>query len=111
MSIDQQRDAKADAESTLPAAVVRPSDGDSKHEESRYEMFSASQLTEEGAFLHSSLLLELGETVTLELSLGANKVRATARVVALETGEAPGMKVEFASLQEGDRQLIQANRT
>lgn len=108
MSIDQQRNAPAVTGSpALPAVVVCESNGEPDQEESRYAMFSASELTENGAFLHGSLLLELGETVTLELSVGAGKVRASARVVALETGQTPGMKVEFASLPDRDRRLIQ----
>lgn len=104
-------DHKATAETESPsrayrATVVLTRDGDESTEESRYSMFSAQELTPEGAFLVSDLLLELGELVTLELSLGSDKVRADARVVALDTGETSGMRVEFASLCDSDRQLI-----
>ena len=108
MSTDQQSTANTDpATHEYRASVVLASQGKGDGEETRYSMFTASQVTPDGAFLASSLLLELGEEVTLELTLGSDKVRANARVVALDSGELSGMRVEFANMSASDRQLIQ----
>ena len=88
------------------ATVVLAGDAKDGEKESRYAMYSAREVTPDGAFLATSLLLELGEEVTLELALGSDTVRTDARVVALETGDASGMTVEFSGLDDSDRQLI-----
>lgn len=74
-----------------------------------YPMFEVRDLRPEGALLQASLFLEVGEVVVIELSLGNGQaVRACARVVALERGDHPGMRVEFVELAESDRELMAA---
>ncbi len=84
------------------AVVVKIDDA-----ESRYSMFNVGRITGEGAFLAGSLLLELGEVVTLELSLaGGVEIRTDARVVGLDAGRAPGINVEFSGLDASQSELL-----
>ena len=107
MSADQEPAVDNDPGLGECRATVVLADGtEDGGSEARYAMFSAKNVSPDGAFLATSLFLELGEDVTLELSLGSDTVRAEARVVALETGDEPGMTVEFAGLDDSDRALI-----
>lgn len=76
--------------------------------ESSYTMFDITQITSKGAFLASSLFLERGEQVTLELSLSNNvEIRTDARVVGLDAGRTPGINVEFSNLDASDAALLE----
>ena len=74
---------------------------------SMYPMFAVSRITPDGAFLASSMLLEVGEVVALELVSGDGvAARVNARIVAIERGEVPGMVVAFSGLDERASELI-----
>lgn len=77
-----------------------------------YRMYEAREITPEGAFLAGALFLEIGETVTLELSWSEGEaVRVSARVVALEHAGTPGMTVAFSHVDDRARSLIQARES
>jgi len=79
--------------------------------EPSYVMYEADRLTEEGAFLTGPLLLEASEDVTLELMLpGGDKVRARARVLRVERGDAAGMAVSFIELSDEARRKLTNGR-
>ncbi len=80
----------------IPTAAVVAGD-----KPSSYGMFEAQELTAQGAFLVGSLLLELHELVTIELTLvDGSSVRVKARVERVEQGENPGVRVAFT--EQGD---------
>jgi len=72
---------------------------------------SSSDLSEGGAFLRSDLLFEVGEALTLEISLTGAVVKTAARVVRVARDKDPaavhGMGIEFTSMTPEARQLIQ----
>lgn len=114
MSANPKASADSDAARRAPAfraSLVLAGARDDGEDDARYAMFSASEITPSGAFLASSLLLELGEQITLEMSLDGESIRAQARVVGLDTGEVPGMRVEFSELRDNARQLIEQRVT
>jgi hypothetical protein len=85
------------------AAVI-----DDRRGEARYPMFAVRELSSEGAFLASELLLEADEEITLELSRGSEPaLRVRARVVELATaGSARGMRVAFTGLDAESRSRL-----
>ncbi len=73
-----------------------------------YEMFEATEMNAEGAFLVGGLFLEVGELVTLELAAeGTDPVRAQARVLRLERGNRNGMAVAFQDLGDEERRALE----
>ncbi len=76
--------------------------------------FDASDISQSGAFVRSSLLFELGELLRLEISLpGEPPVRVKARVARVVRGGSSGesqsgMGVEFLDLDPADRARILA---
>jgi c-di-GMP-binding flagellar brake protein YcgR len=72
----------------------------------------SANLSEGGAFLHSDLLFEVGETLNLEIPLPSGAVvKAAARVVRVardrDVTAVHGMGIEFTGISAQDRQLIQ----
>jgi hypothetical protein len=72
----------------------------------------SADLSEGGTFLRSELLFEIGETLTLEISLPTGAVvRTAARVVRVAREKDPaavhGMGIEFTGITPEDRQRIQ----
>lgn len=93
------------ADDRVCAAVILAVDGESSN---RYEMFEATEMSAEGAFLAGDLFLEVGELVTLQLVAdGQDPVRAQARVVRLERGGRNGMAVAFQDLGDDARRALQ----
>jgi hypothetical protein len=87
------------------AAVI-----DDRRGEARYTMFAVRELSSQGAFLASELLLEADEEITLELSRGSEPaLRVRARVVELATatGSARGMRVAFTGLDAESRARLE----
>ena len=76
-------------------------------------VFTSADLSGGGTFLNSELLLEVGETLSLELQVPgrATPIRAQARVAWVrrfpEAGEAAGMGVEFVTMRDDDRAALQ----
>lgn len=77
-------------------------------------IFTSSDISAGGAFLKSDLLLEQGESLSLDLHLEGRlkPIRAQAKVVWVrrfpEPGEPAGMGVEFVSISEDDRAALLA---
>lgn len=77
-------------------------------------LWEGADLSPGGAFLKSDLLLEKGDTFTLEFSLPGSprRFRSGARVAWVrrfpKAGEAAGMGVEFVSMSEEDRRALSA---
>lgn len=74
----------------------------------------ATNLSEGGAFLRSSLLFEVGELLHLEIPLASGQiVKASGKVVRVSksrsTVQEPGMGIEFATLSPEDRQTLAAH--
>ena len=75
-------------------------------------VFESADLSAGGTFLRSDLLLEQGETLSLEFSLPGARlmIRAQARVAWVrrfpEDGEPAGMGVEFTLMQDSDRAAL-----
>ncbi len=83
------------------AAVVSPADNDAS-----YGMFEVRDITTERAFLAGPLFFEVEEEFTVELAAGDEKILVRARVVELEASDVPGMTVEFAELEPGERKVL-----
>ena len=72
-------------------------------------VFTSADLSAGGTFLRSELLLELGDTLSLEFSLPGARlaIRAQARVAWVrrfpQEAEPPGMGVEFTAMSDEDR--------
>ena len=79
----------------------------SERDQAAYTMFEARDISPDGAFLAGSLLLELNEEFTVELSLGETAIRTRARVASLAQGEAPGMVIVFSELSDDHRALLE----
>jgi hypothetical protein len=72
-----------------------------------YAMFEAHRIDPRGAFLAGTLLLELDEEFTVELSFAdASRLRVRARVDRVQRDVEPGMTVSFSDLSEADRKLL-----
>ena len=72
-----------------------------------YEMFEALSVTPDGAILRGGLLLEVNEEVTLELRMeDLSAFRARARVVEIQQGERPAMRVVWTRVAEADRHRL-----
>lgn len=75
-------------------------------------VFTSADLSAGGTFFVSDLLLEIGETLSLELQVPgrATAIRAQARVAWVrrfpEAGEAAGMGIEFVTMREDDRAAL-----
>jgi len=79
--------------------------------EPAYVMYEAERVTGEGAFLTGPLLLETREDFTLELALpDGEKVRARARVLRVEHGDAAGMTVSFIGLSDEAKRKLTNGR-
>ena len=91
----------ADSSTAGPHAVVTASivSGNGASSGAAYPMFRARDISPQGALLVGGLFLEVDEEFTLELALGDQLVRATARVVRLDQAE-PGMRVSFSGLSD-----------
>jgi hypothetical protein len=75
--------------------------------------FDSSDLSTGGTFLVSDLLLEMGDSLTLEFSLpGGAALRCEAKVAWVRRfparGEQPGMGIEFRELPEFDQRALEA---
>jgi c-di-GMP-binding flagellar brake protein YcgR len=70
--------------------------------------FGAADISEDGAFLRSDLLFEVGEILNLEIQLSpTTRLRTRGRVVRVSRDEAaPGMGIEFVELSPQDRAAI-----
>ncbi len=96
--------AKETLERAQAAIVVE--DGENV---SIYPMYEVRDIIPTGALLTGSLLLEVGEELLLELSLGeTERVRVKAAVLSVEKRETPGVFVSFSELGEREKNLIQA---
>jgi hypothetical protein len=72
-----------------------------------YGMFEALSVSAEGAVLRGGLLLEVNEEVTLELRMAdLSAFRARARVVEIQQGERPAMRVVWTRVADADRQRL-----
>jgi uncharacterized protein (TIGR02266 family) len=77
-------------------------------------IFTSADVSAGGAFLKSDLLLEQGESLSLEFHLEGrlNPIRAQAKVVWVrrfpEVSEPAGMGVEFVAIDEDDRAALLA---
>jgi hypothetical protein len=72
-----------------------------------YEMFEALSVTADGAILRGGLLLEVNEEVTLELRMAdLSAFRARARVVEIQQGERPAMRVVWTRVSDADRHRL-----
>lgn len=71
--------------------------------------FGAADISEDGAFLRSDLLFEVGETLNLEVQLSPDvRLRTRGRVVRVSRDEAaPGMGIEFVDLSPADRSALE----
>lgn len=74
--------------------------------------FSTQDLSTGGAFVRSHLLFEIGEVLSLQLTLPDGRaVKVSGKVVrvARDTGDdvVPGMGVQFLDLTEADREALQ----
>lgn len=75
-------------------------------------LFKTADLSQGGSFLKSDLLLEVGETLSVEFQVPGlpRLLRAQARVVWVrrfpKSTEPPGMGVEFLSMSEEDRKAL-----
>lgn len=99
MSADTAK--KAGPQAAVTASIVS---GDASSA-AGYPMYEARDISPSGALLIGGLFLEVNEVFTLELALGGDAVRATARVVRLERG-APGMHVAFSNLTDTAREAL-----
>jgi Tfp pilus assembly protein PilZ len=75
-------------------------------------VFASADVSAGGAFLKSELLLEVGETLALEFQVpGGTVVKTPARVAWVrrfpEGSQAAGMGVQFTSLGEHERAVLQ----
>lgn len=75
--------------------------------------FNTQDLSAGGAFIRSDLLFEVGEELQLDLTLpGGRTVRARGRVVRVACDASddvvPGMGIQFAALDDEDRDAIGA---
>lgn len=75
-------------------------------------IFTSADVSAGGAFLKSELLLEIGETLSLEFRISpATVVRTSARVAWVrrfpEAGQPAGMGVQFTSMGETEREAVQ----
>ena len=73
--------------------------------------FTSADVSTGGAFLKSDLLLEQGESLSLQFEVpGAGPVLTQARVAWVrrfpEAGQPPGMGVEFVTLRDTERAAI-----
>lgn len=77
-------------------------------------LFEGLDLSAGGTFLRSELLLEQGETLVVEFRVPGvpRLMRAQARVVWVrrfpKDGEDAGMGIEFLSMSDDDRRLLEA---
>ena len=77
-------------------------------------LWEGADLSPGGAFLKSELLLEKGETLTLEFSVPgkSRRFKTGARVAWVrrfpKADEVAGMGLEFVSMSEDDRRALQA---
>jgi uncharacterized protein (TIGR02266 family) len=77
-------------------------------------IFTSADVSAGGAFLKSELLLEQGETLSLEFHLEGRRepIRARANVVWVrrfpEPNQPAGMGVEFVSINDEDRAALSA---
>ena len=70
----------------------------------RYSMYDPVEVDADGAFLGGKLLLEPGETITLELAFDNDETtELEAHVVSADTGERPGIRVMWKALSAADR--------
>lgn len=82
---------------TVSAAIVRRRTSAGE----RYPMFTARDVSADGAFLAGPLLLEPGEELELELeSSGGIQVRGHAQVTRVAGGKTPGMFIRFTELSQ-----------
>jgi hypothetical protein len=89
---------KVEASVVLPAAAGRGA---------VYGMFEAVSVTPDGATLRGGLLLEVNEEVILELRMpDLSEFRARARVVEIQHGERPVMKVVWTRVADADRHRL-----
>ena len=75
-------------------------------------VFASADVSTGGAFLKSELLLEVGETLSLEFQVpGGTVVRTAARVAWVrrfpEGAQPAGMGVQFTALSDADRAVVQ----
>ena len=71
--------------------------------------FDTRDLSLGGAFLQSASLLEVGETLELEIKLGGGRVvHAKGRVVRVERQPPSGMGISFAGLDERDAYALKS---
>lgn len=75
-------------------------------------VFTSADVSAGGAFLKSELLLEVGETLTLEFRVAPDMlVRTAARVAWVrrfpEGAQPAGMGVQFTSMGEAERAAVQ----
>ncbi len=108
---NKRRHARRDVELPVLVADVG-ADGEGRvHADVR---FDASDLSQGGAFVRSSLLFEVGELLRLEISVpGGPPVRVKARVARVVRGGSggesqSGMGVEFLDLDPADLDRILA---
>ncbi len=77
-------------------------------------ILDSKDLSENGAFVSSEILFEIGEELKLEFVIPGTKrtIRARGRVVrvnrANDSGLGPGMGIEFLDLSEQDRRALAA---
>jgi len=102
MDSDQRREERAAVEARFSA---RDSSG------AGTLTFTSADVSSGGAFLKSDLLLEQGEPLSLSFDVaGLGPVMAQARVAWVrrfpQTGQVPGMGVQFLSLKDTERAAI-----
>jgi c-di-GMP-binding flagellar brake protein YcgR len=72
--------------------------------------FDTRDLSVGGAFLRSDVLFEVGERLTVVFATpSGHQIQAIARVVRVireQSGEPPGMGVEFVDLSDADREAV-----
>lgn len=72
-------------------------------------VFDTTDVSMGGAFLQSSILLEMGEELSLMLVVSPKvTINARARVVRVSYGDPPGMGIRFINLAPKDREAIKA---
>ena len=114
-----RRDTRKHARASLEVPVVVT---DAEKRASGRIRFATADISASGAFLHSDMLLEIGEQLIVEFDLpGGRHIRVRGRVVRVSHGQAPdaagdgagdrqpGMGVEFVDLSPEDRAAIEAS--
>jgi hypothetical protein len=75
---------------------------------SGYHMYDVGELSIDGAFLCGQLLLELEEEVLIELRFPQGAaILSRARVLSVERGQRPGVRVSWVELAQEDRKKLE----